>query len=243
MSVPLVRLKRCDYATTVHQMNWYDEHHSSISPANVTICSDGFRYDYVEGECPVRPDRVPELIRFCEKSLWYTDSPGPLDRSAYLRYLATVAAKLDEREHQFMGRYYRLREFFVKIHDVQLTPVASVHGDLTLENVVYTGQNMLLNIPPRFVFIDPGYDRGLPCRELDEAKIMQSLDEMTNTSVWVAPHTGTVQSYEWLQEKLKSPAHRLLLASHYLRLLRHAAKHPAWRVEHARKRLEELTHG
>jgi hypothetical protein len=139
------------------------------------------------------------------------------------------------------------------------TPVASCHGDLTLENVVWvrmapetpieymmyqmdwqflTGEK---GLPPegRFVFLDPGHSRGLPCRENDEAKLLQALEELDEGHWRDKPCSGEIA--HWYVTKMASLPHRVLLASHFLRLLRHAAKHKSWRVEHARRRLQELT--
>lgn len=256
---PLMRFKRCDKAERNRQLEWFMQN-PQVSPRGTVsihdsiewdVYKDGYVYEYVEGECPVRPDRVPALIQFCERELWVGEignyqkqfptrfkvSARPYDKLTYLDHLSEVVGSLGLVKDVFSWFFNRMRE-------ITFTPVASCHGDLTLENVVCrrkvaenTGIEML-----DFVFIDPGHPRGLPCREMDEAKIMQSLEEHSNRNV----ANGTFEpiqrgTFDWYNEKLASLPHRVLLASHYLRLLRHAKKHPQWRVEHARKRLEELT--
>lgn len=104
----------------------------------------------------------------------------------------------------------------------KLTPVKTCHGDLTLENVMYRGDVL--------VFIDPGYHRGLPCRELDRAKLLQSHDG------WHQAKTGhRVDTWPSMPH---NAAVLTLLMTHYLRILRH--NHPLHCKCFAEQRMREL---
>lgn len=226
----LMKLKRCSPEDRNHQLMWF-RRNPSISPKDTHAQPEGYYYEWVEGECPVRPERLPDLLKFCEQKLW---APPGEDRRLdlysqfYLKHLVSVLFDLDRPDStQIMLNLLTL----LPLYNWTFTPVAECHGDLTLENVVDCGD--------RFVFIDPGFHRGLPCRELDEAKLMQSLEELLYQRLnrW-RPDSFVV---DWYYAKTRSLVHLALLLSHYVRLLRHAAKHPAWRVEHAKYRIEALS--
>lgn len=254
----LMRLKRCQLDERDYQLEWFSKL-KDHSPRGLVKHFDGYSYEHVQGECPVRPERVPQLIQFCQRYLWSTMTTSLVSPPAYVEYCMKVARQL-----RLTSVALFLERRMLNI-GLLITP-CRCHGDMTLENVVMTNEweafaGKLTDFPQRkkiesgcsFILIDPGHDRGLPCRELDEAKIMQSLEELikirSSQEDYSYPRLGFLQGYfgeeiwKWYKEKSQSPVHQFLLATHYLRLLRHADKHPSWRIEHAERRLKELTNG
>lgn len=108
----------------------------------------------------------------------------------------------------------------------RLTPVAKVHGDLTLENCFEVNGCQIL-------FIDPGHTRGLNCKEIDEAKILQSLDG------WSWHRHQRILEPDALSTFSPRRVHWCLLVTHYLRILRH--EHPALALDFAHRRINEIT--
>lgn len=225
----LMKLKRCPWDLAWHQKEWHRRaalrgHPKGLWP--MELHADGYSYEWVDGR-EAHPEDLPVLLTYCAKELWGGYGVMPIDSTDYLAYVNVIALKV--------GVGFAMAQLARDWPDCRFTPVSNCHGDLTLENVVVPVERY--DTP--FVFIDPGYPRGLPCRELDEAKLMQSLEE----ALRCGPLVGFIQDDDplvWLEEKLESITHRTLLLTHYIRLLRHAAKHPAWRVEHARWRIQEL---
>lgn len=110
-------------------------------------------------------------------------------------------------------------------HLQDLTPVIMTHGDPTLENILFTQRRM--------IFIDPGWSR-LECREIDEAKMLQSL-----LTFWETIKRG------WAPKKHSIPfevrtSHIALLASHWYRLMKHRERHDRVIIEYGERILEYL---
>lgn len=113
-----------------------------------------------------------------------------------------------------------LREHVHELHTVEMT-----HGDASFSNVImsYDGS--------RATLIDPGRNRGLCCRELDEAKMLQSYD-------------GFEEVYRRILRPTDDPpfevrrVHWLLLVTHYIRLLRHVPCRLS--LEYANRRIHEI---
>lgn len=108
------------------------------------------------------------------------------------------------------------------IMEADLTPVAYCHGDMTLENCIDTGGDGI-------VFIDPGYPRGLNCREIDQAKLLQSLRGWHELKGYPKP----ISIYNW------RPIHFALYVTHLIRLLCHPELHTevllAWAVNEVKE--------
>lgn len=231
--------KVCSWEDSLHQVRWMtglslSTGNPNLIPRNLKPEKFGYSYDFIEGECPVNPSRVPALIEFCERNLWRQILASewiPMDVPKYACYIMEVAKGLDLCDVGF--------KIASMLSCCTFSPVVACHGDLTLENVVWVPGWLPKDFyPGSFVFIDPGYDRGLPCRELDEAKIVQSMEEYQ-----IRGNIIRGDALDWLISRWDSSSHNVLLASHYLRLIRHEKKHPQWRVSHARKRLMELVGG
>lgn len=100
-------------------------------------------------------------------------------------------------------------------------PVNLVHGDATLCNFV-------VGVNGTTTAIDPGQHRGLCCREIDEAKLLQ-----------------TDCGWDYIRHNQCSPldradayfeirrVHQLLLITHFVRLLRHPHTHDALELAEA----------
>lgn len=193
------------------QRKFYSAVDARWRPKNVQVIVLGrtiFYDDVVSPGTPLWQDVVAAAV----SGLWGgpDDTTLPIDVRVYCDYVHDRAREVDVDVDRVLCR---LREC-----DYDLTPVRVCHGDMTLENCLWTGDGV--------VFIDPGDPRSLPCRELDEAKILQSLD-------------GWEDCFQHTHEMPTRPVHWALLVTHYVRLLRH--DHPESRLEHARRRIREIT--
>lgn len=121
---------------------------------------------------------IPAIISLCERTIWQPYRIIP-DRLQYYTY---------------MMKHKKLRYWEYILTD-PITPVVNPHGDLTCDNVIGD------------TFIDPGECHGLWCREIDEAKLMQSARGWKHES---RPLPFTPHRIHWV-----------LLLSHYYRLLKY----------------------
>lgn len=183
--------------------------------------NDTYSCEYVRSW---HPDSIVDVQQAAMFTLW--GAGGSLKtvteamRRNYLAYVADVA-----------WRYrHLLVPFVVKnsiLHD-PLTFANQVHGDLTLHNVLVVPESTR----HRLIFIDPGHSRGLPARELDEAKLLQTADGFCKIYAGVTCN------------KDRFPIRRVHLAlswTHYLRLLPHMQEQGrADCVDFALTRMKEL---
>lgn len=176
---------------------WMTKVGGSSVPANVQSDGSVVSYDFVEGSLPSSWD-APHAAAM--KYLW--DAPGPklsIDVREYTHYVAGRAAHQNvdvRRTLNYIDTY------------TGFTPVYTCHGDLTFENMVQTYKGDI-------VFIDPGHAHGLPCRELDRAKMMQSLEGWEVIAKGRPPLHLPDAPYPF------SKIHYALLITHYVRLLAH----------------------
>jgi len=185
-------------------------------PKQITSTATTVSYEYEVGR---RPRSWRRVYLCAQKAIWGTAEQQAVtydNRLAYSRYVLNRAREADldgEKCH---------RVLLPILHDY-LHPVTLTHGDLTLANCVATPDG-------RIVFIDPGNDWGLTCREIDEAKLMQSLDGFRHV------YEGDPMPDQW-PRFLASSVHYALLYSHYVRMLRHVR--PVG-VTFARARIAEI---
>lgn len=195
---------------TPAQARWLEEAPHAVVPSNIKVHIDCYSYDFVEGKHPTDWRKVMRQAELLWG--WQGCTPLEIDVGAYIRYC----------EERWVPEAC-LRE----IRKAKLTPVAMCHGDMTFANAIETRDGDI-------IFIDPGEHRGLPCRELDEAKILQSLDGFD------VVYRGWAQPMAYP----KFPTRRIhwaLLATHYARLLRHVKHEPS--LAFARQRIEEIECG
>jgi hypothetical protein len=197
---------------------WYMSVPSRVRPEQVYPQGDyNLIYSFIDGQHPIHWSPVWRAASFY---LWgdladAADRVTGEQRINYVNYCCGVEAQLFNR--------VKLRRAYDVIYESHLTPVKICHGDLTFANCIHTEQGI--------VFIDPGCARGLPCREIDEAKLMQSLD-------------GFDELYRNHQPPSLAtpfparPVHKALLATHYLRLLRHIKKESCVRL--ALQRIDQI---
>lgn len=178
------------------------------------------------------PHTRPPGLTFRREELSYDMivAPPTTDYRPVIKMMEPVWEPQGCRDHQFINvelyiQYVALRSpdnrvgaAMLKLKRADLTPVHTCHGDLTLQNVVGN------------YIIDPGDPRGLPCREIDEAKIMQSLDGYDVIKYGYPPPFPCV--FEGARK-----VHYVLLLSHYVRMLRHQKGHV---LAFAQRRITEL---
>lgn len=174
------------------------------APEILKVEDHGYWYTYVEGHPPCTFAEVCAVHRAAEH-IWGSGSGVVPAIGDFLTYLER---KVPDARKVWIDRLIA--------HRNKLRPAEQVQGDMTLENIVIRP-----NGQP--VFIDPSPPRGLVARQVDEAKMLQSLLtewewhkrewKLFSTSVWRAPFPV-------------SPLHIVLLALHWIRLLRHLEKHP-----------------
>lgn len=176
-------------------------------------------YDMVIGRHCVDPGKILEAA---DAHLWGTRHEHmkklPIDPLEYERHVMQVAEAFDcKREASLACRY-------VETHSRELTPVNDYHGDMTIGNVLEDEDG-------RVVFIDPGRAWGLPCVQLDLAKLCQSLDGFCAIYRNVPQPSGLfVHAASALVDAIS--------LTHYVRLLAHVKKEAARAF--ARRRIVEI---
>ncbi len=197
-----------------HQLKAYNLMRSNQPSKIKGIDETTLEYQWVEGKHPTHWQPVWDAAKL---AMWDTGISTVTNdkRFMYCRYVNDVAEKYRVPSEQTVRA-------FVCIIQSHLTPVRMTHGDLTFANVIETGLGM--------TFIDPGNDRGLCCREIDEAKILQSMDGFDCAyRNWEPPR--------WQPAFPSRRVHIALLITHYIRMLRHV--NPTG-CEFARQRIEQL---
>ncbi len=175
-------------------------------------------YELVHGS---HPTRIAPVWDAANRSIWaWADKPEEIDREKYLRYVYGVS------KTEGVSMPSRLAE---SIRQDLVTLVGHVHGDLTLHNVIERSGSQQL------IFIDPGHAHGMACRELDEAKLLQTLDGFC-----LLYRGCRVDPGERLPVAVRR-IHWALLWTHYVRLLRHMRSRKRKDCEiFARRRLSEI---
>ena len=178
-----------------------------FGPKIIDYQDDFVYYEWVYGDHP--HSVTPGLYDTLEQ-MW-----GPVNRAvpphcvqAYLSYCVKIGMPEGEANSAY------------KILFNHCALALCVHGDCTAENIVYDGD--------KYVLIDPGNPRGLYCRELDQAKLMQS---------WIGWNWGvaTRGEFPW-----RSPQVYALCITHFYRLIRHKELHDDERIEFARDAIKKL---
>jgi len=182
-------------------------------PRNLEFKDGTLSMDYTDGRPPV--DIMP-VWEAANEAMWLGEVDTHIDVEEYMHHLAVVLND-DSRSGKVLA--------FIRANLVDLTPVRFCHGDLTLYNVIQSQHDL--------IFIDPCGCHGLPCREMDESKMMQSLDGF-GLIFRGLPQPNMMPRFTF------KPAHFALLCSHYVRMLPHVSWHEA-AFRFANRRIEELT--
>jgi len=160
-------------------------------------------YDFIQGYHPTQYGKALDLLY----RAWQQYGPGdylPIDKHAYVSYCISL---IDRTEYLSGNIKERLSILIAALNTMPLSPVRWCHGDATFHNMIMTGHES-------GKLIDPGDCRGLPCRELDEAKMLTSYEGFDVVTY------GAPQPEVFPRPSIR-PVHLVLLASHYLRLLHH----------------------
>src|SRR6266478_5059826 len=143
-------VKTCQDANA--QVKWFDSVRDGYKPKDiVSQLPNQYSYKFVIGHAPRDPMAVWLDAGY---AIWDGVETLPMDRRAYIDYVESIEP----------------HDCFDLIDTKRLTPVHNCHGDLTLYNCIEQPHDS------KIIFLDPGNCRGLPCKELDEAKILQSCD-------------------------------------------------------------------
>jgi hypothetical protein len=169
--------------------NVYDEYQRSRKRMDVDTSLDVHPPAmFVRG----RMSTLEEAHHFLRTKVW--TKPAHCDPNAYWDYMCGVSVYWEG---------YISKEDFSKLKFTSCV----AYGDATLENFVTGGDEVY--------GIDPGRTHGLNCRELDEAKLLQSWVMHWETRVRGRPVSDEVLPFT------PNNTHRILLVSHWMRLLRH----------------------
>lgn len=201
-------------------MRFYNEVDPRHCPSVCVRVGKYVSYEFVVGDMP--RDLVA-VLQAAENAMWFGETTpiSPSGRVFYSDYATKKAT--------FVGiPHDACRAIFDELIDAELTPVRVCHGDMTAENVIVEASTGIVK------FIDPGNARGLPCREIDEAKLMQSMDGWERAK-GLDPKWDLNACLQYFQPKR---VHWILLASHYARLLMH--QHSAACLIHASNRLRYI---
>lgn len=197
-------MKKHDLLAKEAMMFYRDVPREHKPPGIRLIDDEHYRYEFVPGNHCTNW----RLIWHTAAEWLWLDAERPLDREGYVNYVCDIYDPGDG--------------VLSPILNEPLTPVFNPHGDLTFENTVLYKNKV--------VFLDPGSCRGLPCRELDEAKLMQSCDG------WEIVDNGDPEPPR--QILFTDRLHLALSLTHYIRLTRH--EHPQHSLDFAWKRIKEL---
>lgn len=203
-------VKQCKDAR--HQYEWLRSLRYPAVPRGLRLFEDEDAYEY-ERVPGTYPSDWRQVWRFAHQVIWSLPVHNPVtrwDRDVYADYC--VQKGCDPR-------------VMALLHGRKLTPVGTCHGDLTLGNVVMRG-------PGQYTFIDPGHHRGLPCRELEEAKLIQSLEGWDSVR-WAAPFP-----LPYRDQLRRTVVHDVLLYANYVRIGHH--DHPRAALDFARRRADAL---
>lgn len=197
-------VKNCPDAT--HQFAWLMKLPDYMRPPNLRWHEGAeanplneYSYDYVEGH---HPRNWLTVWRIMDIYVWCGSEHLKYSQHEYCEYMRMIMIKLCNPADAVC--YEGFLDIIMK---AELTPVARCHGDLTLYNVIMRKHHGM-------VLIDPGHCRGLPCRELDESKLMQSIDGFDVIHKGLPP-ACVIPKFQ------ARKVHWALLATHYIRMLRH----------------------
>lgn len=224
-------IKREELPWVIHEqlMFYHNLAECNCIPGNVKLLGEySYRYDWVEGTSPAI--HIKDVYKTAVEYLWGDGTESPLlshkDRINYVDYAchrlteAVGSTPIVRRLENCMVRF---------MVNGRLTPAHIVHGDMTLENMVERPDGSI-------VFIDPGVTHGLNCRELDEAKLCQSI-----LGHWESIKHDTPRMYNLTcLPFVHRPEHLALEASHWARLLAHPELHDGQVMVAGLQRLEVL---
>lgn len=204
------------YTEALIAHTWYMRLNARYRPSNLLIDGAKLSYDWIDG---THPSNIEDIIEAADDALWYLDDGavghGPINPAGYVEYARSVAREVGASNPRALDMIRGYSKY---------TPVHTCHGDLTFANIIKTHND-------KMIFIDPGNPRGLSCKEIDVAKLMQSLDGYhVVRDQWPDPPCLPKLGY--------SSIHLALLSTHYTRLLRH--KHPVDVYTFARERVYAL---
>lgn len=206
-------VKTCSDA--LYQLRWLRALPSECRPSKLDIglYPNEYSYDMLLGESPSISDVWLTLRQY----VWSRGAYLGIARVEYVNYCNEAAKDLP---------HPTLRTIFDELLTAKLTSVSRCHGDATVSNAIREHDSR------RIVLLDPGHARGLPCRELDESKLMQSMDGWGYARYGKKSCGG--EPHPWKMKRI----HYVLLLTHYVRLLKH--NHPRNALTFARKRIDEL---
>lgn len=193
-----IKVKTTTKKIVEHQLVIYGFIADEYKPKNITRKSkDSFVYEYVEGNIC---GNIALIWYTAQIALWKNGPPRPISLTARLNYYKYVCDLWDEPSET-------IRKTLVPIITDPLTPISYAHGDMTCCNAI-------LSTDDRIVFIDPADSHGLECREIDEAKLLQSRQG------WEKIKYNKTLTYDDVPFEIRG-VHRALLLSHYVRMLRY----------------------
>ncbi len=189
-------------------LRFFDAVPPNCKPKNIQLKnSTTYAYDYVNGWQPRMQEEVNRVYRTAHSLLWKPtgNTISPNAREHYTNYVYSKALERNLVNHE-------LRSALALIGNARLQQVVNPHGDFTLENVLVNEQET--------IFIDPGFCRGMECRENDEAKMLQS-----TYAKWDIIN-GTSGAIDLCAPFDRTPIHAAFLLCHMVRLLAHTDRHP-----------------
>lgn len=211
-----------DSRSACHARAWYARRSAECKPLGMIWDDDTCTYDFVQGSYPTDLAACHESLR---RHVWDSSTPASvLNVGMFITHVLNAASRCDVQD--MMNMAYKVCSKTLE-YASHATPVHDVHGDATLENTVQTCSGI--------VFLDPGHDRGMPCRELDESKMMQSLLGYDHIK-----HQHPVWPKETKTPFEVKPLHYALLCTHLIRLIPHQSAAGrddvvAWAMEELKK--------
>lgn len=182
-------------------IQWPEE----VRPKNLTYENGVLSYDFIDAPLCNDWRQARDLAYNC---LWqgYDIGVSYVERQAYCDYV------FDKTPPSYRAQFKYVSDLIMT--SVLMQPMNTVHGDLTLYNII--GKTFIDPAPPR-----------LHCIEIDESKILQSLDGFGV----VYRNQPQPMAYPKMPTR---PVHWALLVTHYIRLLHHVTHAESLRFAYQR---------
>lgn len=180
------------------------------------LFSTTYEYEWVDGKQNFTKTDLIKVSKICTKYLWQKQI---CEENYWYKAVLNYLIYCQQRYPIVIPILQKL------IKSEVLTPTNFIHGDLTLENIVKAKELILL---------DPSPPRYLICKELDEAKLLQSI----LTGWEVIKRKWELQIIE--PPFVIRPCHIGLLLSHWIRLYVHQDLHKPKIIKAAKETIEAL---
>lgn len=202
-------IKKANKSILDLQEHVYAQMHPNYRPGALKrVDEDTLEYNFIQGE---ECFDIAQILEAAYSGIWNHNSRRTkiCNTSEYINYMHGLLAYHYSELETLGCNPGAAFEIFERLSNCTLTPVFTTHGDMTLQNTIREAGSKYIR------FIDPADDHLLRCRELDESKLLQSIDG------WEIIARGWFRTIKNVKLINRSEANLILLLSHYIRMLRY----------------------